>query len=251
MEPWQLYLPVNISMKTVIKGFIKSSMLDWDGRIVSTLYVPHCNMRCPFCHNRSLILSPDEHETISYEEILNFYKERKDFLDGICLTGGEPCLYNDLVDFLKPLKEAGALIKLDSNGTFPDRIKELVENQIIDYIAMDIKHAPAFDKYKQASFIKNEDLFNNVKESINYIMTCGLPYEFRTTVVPSIHDKESIIEIAKFIKGAKKYALQNFQPQNTLDIEFEKLNPFKIEEIEEMADSVRSLVGEVIVRAKG
>lgn len=238
-------------MKTVIKGFIKSSMLDWDGKIVSTLYVPHCNLRCPFCHNRSLVLAPDEHSSIELDEILDFYKERKDFLDGICLTGGEPCLYNDLVEVLKPFKIAGALIKLDTNGTFPEKIREVVEAGVIDYIAMDIKHALEFDKYKKASLIKNEALFENVKGSISYIKGCGLPYEFRTTIVPTIHDKQSIIDIAEFIKGAKKYVLQNFQPENTLDIEFEKLTPFKIEDIEEMANSISSLVDEVIVRAKG
>lgn len=238
-------------MKTVIKGFIKSSMLDWDGKIVSTLYVPHCNMRCPFCHNRGLILAPDEHLSIELDEILDFYKERKDFLDGICLTGGEPCLYNDLVEVLKPFKIAGALVKLDTNGTFPEKIKELVEARVIDYIAMDIKHALEFDKYKKASRIKKETLFENVKESINYIRGCGLPYEFRTTIVPTIHDKRSIIDIAEFIKGAKKYVLQNFQPVNTLDVEFERITPFKIKDIEEMANSISSLVDKVIVRAKG
>jgi pyruvate formate lyase activating enzyme len=238
-------------MKTVIKGFIKSSMLDWDGKIVSTVYVPHCNMRCPFCHNRSLILTPDEHPTIELGEILNFYKERKDFLDGLCLTGGEPCLYGDLAEVLKPFKEAGALIKLDSNGTFPERIKELVDAKLIDYIAMDIKNTLEFEEYKKASSLKSEVLFNNVKESIAYIKSCKLPYEFRTTVVPTIHDKQSILNIAEYIKGAEKYALQNFQPENTLDAEFEKLTPFSVKDIEEMAESIKLLINEVVIRTKG
>ncbi|MDP8261227.1 MAG: anaerobic ribonucleoside-triphosphate reductase activating protein [Candidatus Kappaea frigidicola] len=238
-------------MKTVIKGFIKSSLLDWDGKIVSTLYVPHCNMRCPFCHNRSFILTPDDHPSVEINEILDFYKERKNFLDGICLTGGEPCLYDDLVEVLKPFKEAGALIKLDSNGTSPEKIRELVDAKLIDYIAMDIKNALEFEKYKKASSLKSEVLFENVKESINYIKNCKLPYEFRTTVVPTIHEKQDIIDIAKFIKGAEKYALQNFQPENTLDVNFEKLTPFTVNDIEEMADSIKSLIEKVVVRAKG
>ena len=238
-------------MKTVIKGFIKSSLLDWDGKIVSTLYVPHCNMRCPFCHNRSFILTPDDHPSVEINEILDFYKERKNFLDGICLTGGEPCLYDDLVEVLKPFKEAGALIKLDSNGTSPEKIRELVDAKLIDYIAMDIKNALEFEKYKKASSLKSEVLFENVKESINYIKNCKLPYEFRTTVVPTIHEKQDIIDIAKFIKGAEKYALQNFQPENTLDVEFEKLTPFAVKDIEEMADSIKSLIDKVVVRTRG
>jgi pyruvate formate lyase activating enzyme len=237
-------------MKTVIKGFIKSSMLDWDGSIVSTLYVPHCNMRCPFCHNRNLILAADDYPTISQDEILDFYKSRKDFLDGICLTGGEPCLYEDLVDFLGPFKNSGARIKLDTNGTNPDRVKEVVKSGLIDYIAMDIKNKLDFESYKKASRIKSEGLFNNAKESINYIMSCGLPYEFRTTVVPTIHTKDDIISIGESIKGATKFALQNFQPENTLDENFEKLTPYKMDEIKDMAEAIRPYIDEVVVRGK-
>ncbi len=238
-------------MKTVIKGFIKSSLLDWDGKIVSTLYVPHCNMRCPFCHNRDLILTPDEYPTIDINEIVDFYKERKDFLDGICLTGGEPTLYDNLVEVLKLFKEAGALVKLDTNGTSPEKVRELVDAELIDYIAMDIKNALEFEKYKKASSLKSEALFDNVKKSIDYIRSCKVPYEFRTTVVPTIHEKQDIIDIAKFIKGAEKYALQNFQPENTLDVEFEKLTPFEVKDIEEMADSIKSLIDKVVVRTRG
>ena len=238
-------------MKTVIKGFIKSSLLDWDGKIVSTLYVPHCNMRCPFCHNRNLILTPDEYPTIDINEIVDFYKERKDFLDGICLTGGEPTLYDNLVEVLKLFKEAGALVKLDTNGTSAEKVRELVDAELIDYIAMDIKNALEFEKYKKASSLKSEALFDNVKKSIDYIRSCKVPYEFRTTVVPTIHEKQDIIDIAKFIKGAEKYALQNFQPENTLDVEFEKLTPFEVKDIEEMADSIKSLIDKVVVRTRG
>ena len=238
-------------MKTVIKGFIKSSLLDWDGKIVSTLYAPHCNMRCPFCHNRDLILTPDEYPTIDINEIVDFYKERKDFLDGICLTGGEPTLYDNLVEVLKLFKEAGALVKLDTNGTSPEKVRELVDAELIDYIAMDIKNALEFEKYKKASSLKSEALFDNVKKSIDYIRSCKVPYEFRTTVVPTIHEKQDIIDIAKFIKGAEKYALQNFQPENTLDVEFEKLTPFEVKDIEEMADSIKSLIDKVVVRTRG
>jgi pyruvate formate lyase activating enzyme len=181
---------------------------------------------------------------------LDFYKSRKDFLDGICLTGGEPCLYEDLADFLKPFKDVGARIKLDTNGTNPERVKELVNAGLIDYIAMDIKNKLDFESYKKASRIKSEILFNNAKESINYIMNCGVPYEFRTTVVPTIHTKDEIINIGEHIKGAAKFALQNFQPENTLDENFEKLTPYKMDEIKDMAEAIRPYIDEVVVRGK-
>jgi pyruvate formate lyase activating enzyme len=116
---------------------------------------------------------------------------------------------------------------------------------------MDIKNTLEFDEYKKASTLNNEALFNNVKESITYIKSCKLPYEFRTTVVPTIHDKQSILNIAEYIEGAEKYALQNFQPENTLDAEFEKLTPFSVKDIEEMAESIKFLVSEVLIRTKG
>ena len=237
-------------MKIVIKGFIESSLLDWDGKIVSTLYVPYCNMRCPFCHNRDLILNPDKYPTFELAYLKEHFLKKKEFIDGICLTGGEPCLYEDLVDFLKEFKSLGAEVKLDTNGTFPGKIKEAYESKVIDYVAMDIKAPLEFEAYKKASGLNNQNLFNGVKESIKYIMSCGIDYEFRTTVVPTLHTKEDILRIADFIKGARKYALQNFQAENTLDESFSQLEPYKREDIQNMAEAVKDNIEKVEVRGR-
>lgn len=237
-------------MKIVIKGFIKSSLIDWDGKIVSTLYVPYCNMRCPFCHNGGLLLSPEEYQTIPIDEIKDFYKQRQDFMDGICLTGGEPCLYEDVLDFIEEFKEIGAMVKLDTNGTNPAIIEEAVSKRIVDYIAMDIKTPLEFDAYNKASKLQSEKLFENVKESIKIIMESDIDYEFRTTVVPGLHDKEDIKKIAEFIRGAKKYALQNFQPDNVLDKKFQEIKPYKKEVLEKIADGIRGNVENVVVRGR-
>ncbi|MCK5305969.1 MAG: anaerobic ribonucleoside-triphosphate reductase activating protein [Candidatus Omnitrophica bacterium] len=237
-------------MKIVIKGFVKSSLIDWDGRIVSTLYVPCCNMRCPFCHNGGLLLNPEGYQTIPINEIKDFYKQRQDFMDGICLTGGEPCLYEDVLDFMEEFKEIGAMVKLDTNGTNPGIIEEAISKRIVDYIAMDIKAPLEFDAYNKASKVQSEKLFKNVKESIKIIMSSDIDYEFRTTVVPGLHDKEDIRKIVEFIRGAKRYALQNFQPDGVLDKKLQEIKPYKKEILEKIADGIRGSVESVIVRGR-
>jgi len=237
-------------MKIIIKGFIKSSLLDWDGKIVSTIYVPYCNMRCPYCQNAGLLLNPDEYPTISIDEIKSFFLEHKDFMDGICLTGGEPCLYGDLLDFLKEFKDIGAKIKLDTNGTFPEKIKKVIEKNLVDYIAMDIKAPLDFEHYKKSSGLKSRELFDRVKESIRIIMESDIDYEFRTTVVPTLHKEKDIEEIAKFIKGAKKYALQNFQNQDTLDENFKNIEPYKRKTLEKFAKSLSGYIQKAVVRGR-
>jgi pyruvate formate lyase activating enzyme len=237
-------------MNITIKGFIKASLLDWDGKIVSTLYVPGCNMRCPYCQNAELILNPKQYPTISKEEIKNFYLQRKDFLDGICLTGGEPCLYGDLAEFLEDFKEIGAQVKLDTNGTYPEKIRETIGKNVVDYVAMDVKAPLNFESYKKSSGIKDEKLFSKVKESIRLIMNSKIDYEFRTTVVPSLHKEKDIVDIAKYLKGAKKYALQNFQNVNTLDKSFAEIEPYKREKLEKFAKKINPYINNVIIRGR-
>lgn len=220
-------------MKIEIKGFIETSMLDWEGMIISTLYVPHCNFRCPYCQNPGLVLNPQQYETIALEKITNFLVKKKDWIEGICLTGGEPCLFGDLPDFLKKTRETGAKIKLDTNGAFPEMIKKLLDAKLIDYIAMDIKAPLEEDKYNKASGVKVD--LTKIKKSIGIIMNSDIDYEFRTTVVPTLHTKEDIIEIAKYIQGAKKYTLQNFSNKEVINPEFKKIKPYKREELKKMA----------------
>lgn len=237
-------------MKIRIKGFIQNSLLDWEGKIVSTLYTPYCNFRCPYCQNSGLVLNPDQYETVSFKVIADYLSKHKDWVDGICLTGGEPCFFEDLPDFIKGIRDIGMQVKLDTNGTFPDMLMRVLETGIVDYVAMDIKAPLDFEAYSKSAGIKNGKLFEKVKGTIKLIMESGIDYEFRTTVVPTLHEKADIIKIAKHIEGARKYALQNFSNRETLDSEFQKIKPYDIEELEQMGKSASSYVKVCVVRGK-
>ena len=222
---------------------IETSLIDWDGKIVSTLYVSLCNFRCPFCYNYDLVLHPKNLRNISFEEINSFLLKRKDFIDGICMSGGEPTLYPDLVLYFRKIKEKGFLIKLDTNGTNPKLLKNLLDFGLVDYIAMDIKSSLNYKSYFKAAGIKDKILLDNVKDSIKLIMNSKIDYEFRTTVVPLLHNEETIVKIAQHISGARKYILQNFSPQEkTLDSSFQKIKPYSDGKIQELSEKAKKYV---------
>ena len=216
---------------------IKTSLLDWEGMIVSTLYVDCCNFRCPFCYNVDLIENPQYLPAIPEEDILSFLKERKLFLDGICLSGGEPTIYNDLPQFLKRIKNEGFKIKLDTNGSNPEKLADIIKQNLVDYIAMDIKNYLQQDVYLTTIGIgvKDDGIITNIKKSIELIMHTGIEYEFRTTVVPLFHDEAAIVNIARDVKGAKQYVLQSFiNSEKLLDPNLKKVNPYSTEKITEL-----------------
>lgn len=188
-----------------IIGLQKLSMVDWDGYMSATIFLNGCNFMCPFCHNSSLVNGTGTE--IPENEVLDFLKKRINILDSVCISGGEPTLYPDLPEFIKKIKDMGYLVKLDTNGTNPEMVKYLVEQKLVDYIAMDIKNC--LEKYT-LTIGKHFDL-TNIEKSIKYIMSCGIDYEFRTTLVEEFHTKEDIEKISKLIKGAKKYYLQKFE----------------------------------------
>ena len=236
-------------MKLVIKGFIQTSLLDWDGKIVSTLYTPHCNFRCPYCQNAGLIINPEKLETISFKVIEDYLRRNNKWIDGICLTGGEPCMNEDLPEFIQKIRELDVMVKLDSNGTFPDMLADVIEKKLVNYIAMDVKAPLDFSSYSKSTGIKNPLILEKVKDSIRLIMDSDIDYEFRTTVVPTLHEEEDILRIAKFIKGAKKYAMQNFSAQGEiLDPKFEKIKSYPIEKLNKIQKLVSSYVDECVVR---
>ncbi|MCK5595014.1 anaerobic ribonucleoside-triphosphate reductase activating protein [bacterium] len=236
-------------MKLIIKGFIQTSLLDWDGKIVSTLYTPHCNFRCPYCQNAGLIISPEKLETISFEVIRDYLRENNKWIDGICLTGGEPCMYKNLPEFIQKIRELDIMVKLDSNGAFPAMLAEVINRKLVDYIAMDIKAPLNFSSYSKSTGIKSPLILEKVKDSIKLIMDSDIDYEFRTTVVPTLHEEEDILRIAEFINGAKKYAMQNFSTQGEiLDPKFEKIKPYPIEKLNKIQELVSPYVGECVVR---
>jgi len=222
---------------------IETSLIDWEGKIVSTLYLPLCNFRCPFCYNCDLILRPDNFKNIPQKEIDSYLLERKDFIDGICMSGGEPTLYPDLPVYFKGIKGKGFLIKLDTNGTNPKLLKNLLDFNLLDYIALDIKSSLDFDNYSKAAGIIDKMMIEKVKNSIELIMNSKIDYEFRTTVVPLLHSDETIMEIARYIAGAKKYVLQNFSPlEKTLDPSFQKIKPYSNEKIQDLSEKAKKYV---------
>ncbi|MBI4777303.1 anaerobic ribonucleoside-triphosphate reductase activating protein [Candidatus Desantisbacteria bacterium] len=230
-----------------IKGFIETSMLDWEGKIVSTLYLPYCNLRCPYCHNSGLVLNPEQYTTIPIEIVMNYFVRRKDWIDGVCLSGGEPCMYEDLPNFIKRLRDIDILIKLDTNGSFPDMLQKLLDERLIDYIAMDIKSPLDSKSYAQASGVKDE-IVGSVQRSIEIIMNSRIDYEFRTTVVPTLHDTETLVSMAESIKGAKKYALQAFALKDTLDPAYLKITPYTDEQMQDMQQAVLPYVQRCVLR---
>jgi len=237
-------------MKILIKGMIETSLLDWDGKIVSTLYTPYCNFRCPYCQNAGLVLNPDQYETIPFEVISNFLINHRNWIDGICLTGGEPCFFEDLPEFLEKIRNLGMEIKLDTNGTFPKILQRVIDRGLVNYVAMDIKAPLNFNAYEKSTRIKSKELLERVRESVDLIIHSGVDYEFRTTVVPNLHSEEDILEIAREIGRAKKYALQNFSNRETMDPEFQKISPYKIEELEKICQLSLQYVRCCVVRGK-
>lgn len=194
-------------MKDLICGFEKMSMVDFDGKITATLFLGNCNFRCPFCHNSSLVTNYQNIEKYTIEEILTYLNKRKGIIEAVCITGGEPTIYPDLEELIRKIKSLDLLIKLDTNGSNPKVIKDLVSKGLIDYIAMDIKNS--FTKYPQTTSIINLDV-SKIKDSIEFIMKSGVDYEFRTTLVKEYHNLDDIKEIANILKGSKKYFLQCF-----------------------------------------
>lgn len=191
-----------------INGFNKLTLLDYPGHLAATIFLGGCNMRCPFCHNASLVTKLSSQPVIPTEEVLTTLAKRKGILEGVCITGGEPTLYQDLPDFIKEIKTMGFLVKLDTNGSNPTMLKALVQNGFLDYVAMDIKNSR--EKYHLTAGVSNISL-DLIEESIQFLLTSPLDYEFRTTIVKELHTKEDVVSIGKWLKGAKAYHLQSYK----------------------------------------
>lgn len=220
------------------KGFIKTSLIEYPGKIVSVVFTGGCNFRCPFCQNPDLVLNSDSLPSINADEIISHLVSQKKWLDGLAITGGEPMIYKALSDFIRKVKKEEFLVEIETNGTNPQMLKDLIADKLIDYVALDIKAVPVWEKYKRAAGINNEDLLRKVKESVEVLLKSNseinFDYEFRTTVVPGLIEKGDILGIARQIKGAKKYVLQQFLPKITLDKQYGRLKPYSKETLEEM-----------------
>lgn len=222
----------------IFGGFEKFTLIDYPGKIASVVYTIGCNFRCPYCHNPELVDETVE-KRFAEEEIINFLKHRKGFIDGLVITGGEPTMHQeDLLAFMKKVKDLGFLVKLDSNGTNPKVLKKAIETKVVDYIAMDIKSPLC--KYSQA--VSRPVDIKAIRESIDLLMSSPVDYEFRTTVVKTLLPPEDIEEIGKEIKGAKKYYLQKFIPTKILNPQFRKKTSYSPEEFKEFQKILNNYV---------
>jgi pyruvate formate lyase activating enzyme len=228
----------------IIGGIQKVSLIDYPGKISAIIFTRGCTFRCPYCHNSQLVLPNLFQDPIPEEEVIDFLQSRRKFLDAVVITGGEPTLQKDLLQFMKRIKDMGYLVKLDSSGIFPDVLERAIKEKLVDYMAMDIK-AP-FEKY--ALVVGANPDMKNIRRSVDIIMHSGIDYEFRTTVVKSQLSKGDIAEIARSISGSKRYFLQKFVNSNTLDQSFGAEETYTDKEFECMSEVIRDYVSSCSVR---
>jgi pyruvate formate lyase activating enzyme len=231
--------------KMEIKGFIDVSFVDWDGKISSVVFLPNCNFRCPFCHNLNLVFNSEKMNTIPFEYIESQLERQRGWIDGVCITGGEPTLHSDLPELCTQMKKMDFEVKMDTNGTNPAMLKKLMNDGLIDYVAMDVKAPLTAEKYSKAIGVKAEQMLEKVKESVETLMESSMDYEFRTTVVPTLHDIEDIEQICRSLVGCRKYVLQKFDVslgKETINPEFIKLKPFTDENMQQFLDAAQKIV---------
>lgn len=219
-----------------ICGIQKLTLLDFPGKTACTLFTGGCNFRCPFCHNAPLVTERNTagEEIVEEEEVFAYLKKRRGILDGVCITGGEPLLQPGTERFLEQVKALGYLVKLDTNGSFPRKLQQLVSDKLVDYVAMDIKNSP--EHYGETAGIENFDL-SPIQESIDFLKEGHVDYEFRTTVVREFHTKESMEALAFWIRGDSKYYLQNFKDSG--HVIAAGLSGFSKEELGQLLEAVR------------
>jgi pyruvate formate lyase activating enzyme len=215
----------------LIKGIQKTSLVDYPPNMVSTIFVGNCNFRCGYCHNPELVLNYASIPTMDEKEIFDFLEQKKKWIDGVCISGGEPTIYHDLADFCAKLKQKGFLVKLDTNGTNPSVIRELIDKKLVDYIAMDIK--TSLNKYDEAAGVKvNKE---KIKETVKILMQGTVDFEFRTTAVPDFFDESDAKAVGEWLKGAKKFLLQQFRSDVPLvDKSMMGKKPYPIQTLENL-----------------
>jgi len=229
-----------------IGGLQKLTLVDYPGKVAATVFLIGCNFRCGFCHNPELVDSEEikNQPQISEKEFFKFLDSKQGLIDGVCITGGEPTIQPDLIDFIRKIKTKGFLVKLDTNGLNPELLDKLIKEKLVDFVAMDIK--TSLDKYEKATSVKVD--FEKIKKSVELIKKSGVDYEFRTTIVPELVEKEDIEKIGEWLKGAKKIALQQFQNKKVLDKNFEKTQPYPDKTLKEFGKILEKYIERVELR---
>jgi len=229
----------------VIAGFQKSTLLDYPGKVSALIFTYGCNLRCEYCHNPELVILPCKKSSIvKDQEVLDFLKSRKKLLDALTITGGEPTIQKDLIPFIKKVKRLGYLVKLDTNGTNSKIVEKILDLNIVDYWAMDVKYEK--ELYKQN--LKDDIKYNEIKRSIKLIMGRANDYEFRTTYVKGIHTLESAKGIGELIKGSKRYYIQNFRPGKTINPLLNNRNSFTEAELQSIKKVMHKYVKDIEIR---
>lgn len=226
-----------------IYGFQKTTLLDYPGHVAATVFVGGCNFRCPFCHNGLLVLEQAAQPRIREEEVLSYLQKRQGVLEGICITGGEPTLQSDLGAFIRRLKDLGYLVKLDTNGSCPKVLEQLLQEGLLDYVAMDIKASP--NNYAASAGLKEID-FDRIRQSIRLLMESNISYEFRTTVAKGIHTLEEFEEIGRLLQGCRAYFLQGFRESESMV--GQGCQAFSTQEMEKMAELAGKYIDRVELR---
>lgn len=228
-----------------IGGLQKMTLLDYPGEAACTIFMAGCRMKCPFCHNRDLVFLPENYEYYDPDEVLVYLKKRKGLLDAVCISGGEPLIQKDLIPFIEQIRSLGYKVKLDTNGQYPAKLKEVVEAGLIDYVAMDIKNSQ--EKYASTCGRSDESFdISKIKESVEYLMSGAADYEFRTTVVRQLHTAEDMHRIGEWIRGAKRYYLQQFVDSG--NIIQNGLSAYGADEMEELRKIAEEYVPSVQLR---
>ncbi len=207
-----------------IKGFVETSFLDWQGKLCSVLFLPSCNFRCPYCHNHSLIFHPEQYAAIRLEDVLDRLHSLRNWIDGVCLSGGEPTLHTDLPLLVQEIKRHGFLIKLDTNGSNPQRLENLIKAGEVDFVSMDVK-AP-LDPFRYSRSVGLPVKLKPILKSIEILKRGKVDYEFRMTVVPGLHQEEDIQTLGDQLRVGPRFILQNFNPENPLDPSLKNIVPY-------------------------
>lgn len=232
-----------------IKKFLPLSCVDWDGKVSAVAFLPHCNFRCPFCYNTDLVLNSESLKTEPFEEIKRQLGKSKGWLDGVVITGGEPTLNDELPSFCGKIKELGLEVKLDTNGTNPDMLQRLTEEKLVDYVALDVKAPLNSISYSRAAGVDAGVFIAKVEKTVQFLLETFEEYEFRTTLVPTIHNEEDLKQICNKIEGCKKYVLQKFVgDMKTLDPKLSNVRPFSDAEMEGFLRLAKKTVPNTILR---
>jgi pyruvate formate lyase activating enzyme len=223
-----------------IKGFLETSFLDWRGKLCSVIFLPGCNFRCPYCHNHPLVFHPEQYATFPLEDILARLHSLRNWIDGVCVTGGEPTLHTDLPLLVREIKRHGFLVKLDTNGSNPPMLENLIEGGQIDFVSMDVKAPLGPFSYSRSTGLPVN--LRPILESIEILKRRKVEYEFRMTVVPGLHREEDIRTLGNHLRAGQRFILQNFNPENPLDPSLRNIIPYDPKALKKIEREVQQMM---------